>query len=265
MLISPSKLLIVLLHILNTNLLTGFIFCPQAERLKQEGRLLEIVDQRLGSHYSQEEALRMLNVALLCTNTSPVQRPRMSSVVSMLCGQAPLEVVPDEDLSGYIRPSYSQSNQSMNNSLTEWSYVPSSDPSILLQNSMESGYLPSSSSPSSKLWAAAPGLARMKCWQLFWAQCSNCTYAYAFALSVIPCSLAFCQLSSAFSSMAYDNWYQWCIAMMIYSSQGDWKQILESDAADVMVHMNWASSQGTTWVSCLLALVIMYLVNAMYN
>lgn len=122
-----------------------------AERLKQEGRLLEIVDQRLGSHYSQEEALRMLNVALLCTNTSPVQRPRMSSVVSMLCGQAPLEVVPDEDLSGYIRPSYSQSNQSMNNSLTEWSYVPSSDPSILLQNSMESGYLPSSSSPSSKL------------------------------------------------------------------------------------------------------------------
>uniref|UniRef100_A0A0E0G3Z9 non-specific serine/threonine protein kinase n=1 Tax=Oryza nivara TaxID=4536 RepID=A0A0E0G3Z9_ORYNI len=122
-----------------------------AERLKQEGRLLEIVDQRLGSHYSQEEALRMLNVALLCTNTSPVQRPRMSSVVSMLCGQAPLEVVPDEDLSGYIRPSYSQSNQSMNNSLTEWSYAPSSDPSILLQNSMESGYLPSSSSPSSKL------------------------------------------------------------------------------------------------------------------
>uniref|UniRef100_A0A0D9YPP6 non-specific serine/threonine protein kinase n=1 Tax=Oryza glumipatula TaxID=40148 RepID=A0A0D9YPP6_9ORYZ len=122
-----------------------------AERLKQEGRLLEIVDQRLGSHYSQEEALRMLNVALLCTNTSPVQRPRMSSVVSMLCGQAPLEVVPDEDLSGYIRPSYSQSNQSMNNSLTEWSYAPSSDPSILLPNSMESGYLPSSSSPSSKL------------------------------------------------------------------------------------------------------------------
>uniref|UniRef100_A0A0E0JXR3 non-specific serine/threonine protein kinase n=1 Tax=Oryza punctata TaxID=4537 RepID=A0A0E0JXR3_ORYPU len=122
-----------------------------AERLKQEGRLLEIVDQRLGSHYSQDEALRMLNVALLCTNASPVQRPKMSSVVNMLCGQAPLEVVPDEDLSGYIRPSDSQSNQSMNNSLTEWSFAPSSDPSILLQNSVESGYLPSSSSPSSKL------------------------------------------------------------------------------------------------------------------
>uniref|UniRef100_A0A0D9VE40 non-specific serine/threonine protein kinase n=1 Tax=Leersia perrieri TaxID=77586 RepID=A0A0D9VE40_9ORYZ len=51
-----------------------------AERLKQEGKLLEIVDQRLGSRYSQDEALRMLNVALLCTNTSPAQRPKMSSV-----------------------------------------------------------------------------------------------------------------------------------------------------------------------------------------
>uniref|UniRef100_A0A0D9VE39 non-specific serine/threonine protein kinase n=2 Tax=Leersia perrieri TaxID=77586 RepID=A0A0D9VE39_9ORYZ len=124
-----------------------------AERLKQEGKLLEIVDQRLGSRYSQDEALRMLNVALLCTNTSPAQRPKMSSVVSMLCGLAPIEAVPDEDfnLSEHIRRRDSQSNQSMNNSLTEWSYAPSSDPSILLHNSMESGYLPSSSSPSSKL------------------------------------------------------------------------------------------------------------------
>ncbi|KAL5211976.1 hypothetical protein ABZP36_022823 [Zizania latifolia] len=122
-----------------------------AERLKQEGKLLEIVDQRLGPHYSRDEALRMLNVALQCTNTSPAKRPRMSSVVDMLCGQTPIDVIPDEDLSEEFMPNVSQPCQSMNNSLSDWSYATSSDPSILLHNSKESGYFPSSSSPSLKV------------------------------------------------------------------------------------------------------------------
>lgn len=122
-----------------------------AERLKQQGRLLEIIDQRLGSDYSQEEALRMLNVALLCTNTLPTQRPRMSSVVNMLCGQAPIEVAPHDDLSDDLRLNISQSRRSMNSSRTDWSCAPASDPSILRHNSKGSGYLPSSSSSSVKL------------------------------------------------------------------------------------------------------------------
>ncbi|KAL0546748.1 hypothetical protein IC582_016661 [Cucumis melo] len=62
--------------------------------LEEQGNLLELVDPDLGSNYSSEEAMRMLNVALLCTNPSPTLRPAMSSVVSMLEGkiavQAPI-------------------------------------------------------------------------------------------------------------------------------------------------------------------------------
>ncbi|KAG2649702.1 hypothetical protein PVAP13_1NG128600 [Panicum virgatum] len=139
-----------------------------AERLNQQGKLLELVDQRLGSDYSQEQALRLLNIALLCTKTSPTQRPRMSSVVKMLCGQIPIEVVPDndnlsEDLRFDIARSQCSMNDSktdwsqmpskcsMNDSKTDWSQMPSSDPSILRHTSKDSGYLPSSSSSSLKL------------------------------------------------------------------------------------------------------------------
>ncbi|XP_062218676.1 probable LRR receptor-like serine/threonine-protein kinase At1g53430 isoform X2 [Phragmites australis] len=122
-----------------------------AERLKQQGRLLDIVDRRLGSEYLQEQALRLLNVALLCTKTLPTERPRMSSVVKMLCGQVPIEVVPDDDLIEDLRFNISQSYHSVNNSQTDWTHAASSDPSILQHNSKDSGYLPSSSSPSLKL------------------------------------------------------------------------------------------------------------------
>ncbi|PKI52780.1 hypothetical protein CRG98_026855 [Punica granatum] len=71
-----------------------FIFAIKAYVLQEQGNLLELVDPSLGSNYSEEEAMRMLNLALLCTNPSPTLRPPMSSVVSMLEGkiaiQAPL-------------------------------------------------------------------------------------------------------------------------------------------------------------------------------
>ncbi|KAI9083521.1 hypothetical protein K1719_034463 [Acacia pycnantha] len=59
--------------------------------LQEQGNLLELVDLRLGSSYSQEEAMRMLNLALLCTNPSPSLRPAMSSIVSMLEGKMPIQ------------------------------------------------------------------------------------------------------------------------------------------------------------------------------
>ncbi|XP_040989135.1 probable LRR receptor-like serine/threonine-protein kinase At1g53430 [Juglans microcarpa x Juglans regia] len=55
--------------------------------LQEQGNLLELVDPSLGSSYSSEEAMRMLNLGLLCTNPSPTLRPLMSSVVSMLEGK----------------------------------------------------------------------------------------------------------------------------------------------------------------------------------
>ncbi|KHN42594.1 Putative LRR receptor-like serine/threonine-protein kinase [Glycine soja] len=59
--------------------------------LQEQGNLLELVDPNLGSKYSPEEAMRMLSLALLCTNPSPTLRPTMSSVVSMLEGKIPIQ------------------------------------------------------------------------------------------------------------------------------------------------------------------------------
>lgn len=63
----------------------------QACVLHERGTLLELVDPDLGSVYSEEEAKLMLNVALLCTNSSPSLRPTMSKVVSLLEGRASLQ------------------------------------------------------------------------------------------------------------------------------------------------------------------------------
>lgn len=59
--------------------------------LQERGCLLELVDPTLGSEYSSEEAIAMLNVALLCTNASPTLRPAMSQVVSMLEGRTDIQ------------------------------------------------------------------------------------------------------------------------------------------------------------------------------
>ena len=63
----------------------------QACVLHERGALLELVDPDLGSNYSTEEALIMLNVALLCTTAAPTLRPKMSKVVSLLEGHTPLQ------------------------------------------------------------------------------------------------------------------------------------------------------------------------------
>ncbi|XP_028102867.1 probable LRR receptor-like serine/threonine-protein kinase At1g53440 [Camellia sinensis] len=59
--------------------------------LQEQGNLLSLVDSNLGPDYPKQEATNMLNVALLCTNISPSLRPSMSSVVSMLEGQSPIQ------------------------------------------------------------------------------------------------------------------------------------------------------------------------------
>ncbi|XP_060668621.1 probable LRR receptor-like serine/threonine-protein kinase At1g53430 isoform X2 [Ziziphus jujuba] len=59
--------------------------------LQEQGNLLELVDPSFGSNYSKKEAMTMLELALLCTNPSPTLRPPMSSVVSMLEGDIPVQ------------------------------------------------------------------------------------------------------------------------------------------------------------------------------
>ncbi|GLU18027.1 hypothetical protein SLE2022_343500 [Rubroshorea leprosula] len=65
----------------------SFYLIDWALLLKEKGSLLELVDPRLESNYNKKEVMRMINVALLCTNPSPAGRPIMSSIVSMLEGK----------------------------------------------------------------------------------------------------------------------------------------------------------------------------------
>ncbi|KAL5707372.1 hypothetical protein ACHQM5_018277 [Ranunculus cassubicifolius] len=59
--------------------------------LQEQGNLLELVDENLKSNYSEKEALNMLNIGLLCSNPTPILRPTMSAVVSMLQGHIPVQ------------------------------------------------------------------------------------------------------------------------------------------------------------------------------
>ncbi|KAF8053321.1 hypothetical protein N665_1431s0005 [Sinapis alba] len=54
--------------------------------LQQKGDILEIVDPVLEGDFNRKEAVRMINVALVCTNSSPSSRPAMSEAVQMLEG-----------------------------------------------------------------------------------------------------------------------------------------------------------------------------------
>ncbi|CAL5412410.1 unnamed protein product [Camellia sinensis] len=59
--------------------------------LQQKGRLMELVDPQLGPDFDKEEAVKMIKIALLCTNPSPALRPAMSAVVSMLEGHLDIQ------------------------------------------------------------------------------------------------------------------------------------------------------------------------------
>ncbi|CAN6689606.1 unnamed protein product [Malus baccata var. baccata] len=69
--------------------------------LQQKGNLMDLVDPRLGSQFSKEEAIRMVKVALLCTNSAPALRPTMSAVVRMLEGETAVhELIMDPSIYG---------------------------------------------------------------------------------------------------------------------------------------------------------------------
>ncbi|XP_052177861.1 probable leucine-rich repeat receptor-like serine/threonine-protein kinase At3g14840 isoform X2 [Diospyros lotus] len=64
-----------------------FNLLDRAIELKGEGKLMELMDPKLGSDFNKDEAMVMINVALLCTNIAPSARPAMSLALSMLEGR----------------------------------------------------------------------------------------------------------------------------------------------------------------------------------
>ncbi|KAL3737439.1 hypothetical protein ACJRO7_026238 [Eucalyptus globulus] len=70
-----------------------------AWNLHETNRVVELVDSRL-SEFNEEEAKRIVAIALLCTQTSPALRPPMSRVVAMLSGD--IEVATVSTRPGYL-------------------------------------------------------------------------------------------------------------------------------------------------------------------
>ncbi|KAL0816932.1 hypothetical protein Bca101_073376 [Brassica carinata] len=60
--------------------------------LREQNKLMEVVDPRLGTYYNREEAMTMIQIGILCTSQVPSERPSMSTVVSMLEGGSTVDV-----------------------------------------------------------------------------------------------------------------------------------------------------------------------------
>uniref|UniRef100_A0A7N0VMP7 non-specific serine/threonine protein kinase n=1 Tax=Kalanchoe fedtschenkoi TaxID=63787 RepID=A0A7N0VMP7_KALFE len=63
------------------------LLLDHVKKLEREKRLADIVDGNLHTNYNMEEVEMMIQVALLCTQASPEDRPAMSEVVRMLEGE----------------------------------------------------------------------------------------------------------------------------------------------------------------------------------
>ncbi|XP_040362903.1 probable LRR receptor-like serine/threonine-protein kinase At1g56130 [Rosa chinensis] len=70
-----------------------------AWNLHENEREVDLVDSRL-SEFNEEEARRIINIGLLCTQSSPMLRPPMSRVIGMLAGD--IEVTPAISKPGYL-------------------------------------------------------------------------------------------------------------------------------------------------------------------
>jgi hypothetical protein len=65
----------------------------QAYSLHEQDKLLDLIDPRLNNNVLDDEAQRVINVALLCVQTLATRRPSMSRVLTMLLNEVDVEVV----------------------------------------------------------------------------------------------------------------------------------------------------------------------------
>ncbi|KAF8721705.1 hypothetical protein HU200_022878 [Digitaria exilis] len=63
------------------------LLLDHVKKLQREGQLDSIVDGNLNQNYDNEELEMIIQIALLCTQASPEDRPSMSEVVRMLEGE----------------------------------------------------------------------------------------------------------------------------------------------------------------------------------
>ncbi|GJS20613.1 probable leucine-rich repeat receptor-like serine/threonine-protein kinase [Tanacetum coccineum] len=110
-----------------------FVLLDRAVELNDTGNIMELVDSRLNSEYDLQEMMVVINLALLCTTTSPTDRPTMSSVVGMLEGRiVPQSFVVNKSMSMTKRDREKMMKQleSTNDSQIEEMSIPYTDSSM---------------------------------------------------------------------------------------------------------------------------------------
>ncbi|KAL8044919.1 hypothetical protein ABFX02_08G077300 [Erythranthe guttata] len=78
---------IIVLETVSGKRITGTTFFDYAWKLWYEGEALELVDKSVWGVFSADEALRCIQVGLLCTHQDPDHRPIMASVLKILQGE----------------------------------------------------------------------------------------------------------------------------------------------------------------------------------
>jgi hypothetical protein len=68
----------------------------QAWMLWKEGRSVELLDEAIGGSFHHSKVMRCIQVALLCVETQPRNRPLMSAVVMMLASENDVLPEPNE-------------------------------------------------------------------------------------------------------------------------------------------------------------------------
>lgn len=66
------------------------MFFLQVKGLLENKKLEDLVDNDLKDNYVEDEVESLIQIALLCTQSDPIKRPKMSEVVRMLEGDGPL-------------------------------------------------------------------------------------------------------------------------------------------------------------------------------
>jgi hypothetical protein len=75
-------------------LYVGIFIMNQVWKLYEEAKLLEIVDPKVSTHNHEKDITHVINIGLLCVQTTASKRPSMARIVAMLQGdEMEMEVI----------------------------------------------------------------------------------------------------------------------------------------------------------------------------
>ncbi|XP_074574564.1 receptor-like serine/threonine-protein kinase SD1-8 [Curcuma longa] len=79
----------------------------------KQGKCLDLVDKNAGRSFSEDEVLRCAKIGLLCVQESPIDRPTISSVLTMLGSIDNISLIPEPKQPGFFSSTDSYVNSAM--------------------------------------------------------------------------------------------------------------------------------------------------------